>query len=59
MATQVWIQTQAVLTAVIWSEVVAFIVFKLVDIVIGLRPTEEAEREGLDTSEHGERAYHM
>jgi ammonium transporter, Amt family len=56
---QVWIQTQAVLTAVIWSAVVAFIVFKVIDVVIGLRPTEESEREGLDTTEHGERAYHM
>jgi Amt family ammonium transporter len=57
MAGQVWIQTQAVLTAIVWSAVVAFIAFKIVDIVIGLRVTEEAEREGLDTTDHGERAY--
>ena len=56
---QVWVQTQAVLTAVIWSGVVAFIVFKIVDILIGLRPSEDAEREGLDITEHGESAYHM
>ncbi|PUA18115.1 ammonium transporter [Glaciimonas sp. PCH181] len=55
---QVWIQLQGVLTTVIWSGVVAFIAFKLVDIVIGLRVTEEEEREGLDISSHGESAYH-
>jgi Amt family ammonium transporter len=43
---------------VIWSAVVAFIAFKLVDLVIGLRVTEEEEREGLDISSHGETAYH-
>ena len=59
MAGQVWIQTQAVLTAIVWSAVVAFIAFKIVDIVIGLRVTEEAEREGLDTTSHGEAAYRM
>ncbi|MGS0742428.1 ammonium transporter [Glaciimonas sp. GG7] len=55
---QLWIQLQGVLTTVIWSGVVAFIAFKLVDIVIGLRVTEEEEREGLDISSHGESAYH-
>ncbi|MDP1940042.1 MAG: hypothetical protein Q8K54_05225, partial [Gallionella sp.] len=33
--------------------------FKLVDLTIGLRVSEEAEREGLDTSTHGERAYNV
>ena len=41
------------------SAVVAFICYKIVDIVIGLRVTEEVEREGLDVNEHGETAYHM
>ncbi len=54
---QVWIQFQGVITTVIWSGVVAFIAFKLVDLVIGLRVTEEEEREGLDISSHGETAY--
>ncbi|MES2632619.1 MAG: ammonia channel protein, partial [Pseudomonadota bacterium] len=54
---QVWIQFQAVLTTVIWSAVVSFIAYKLVDLVIGLRVTEEEEREGLDISSHGETAY--
>ena len=57
MAGQVWIQTQAVLTSIVWSAVVSFIAYKIVDIVIGLRVSEESEREGLDTTDHGERAY--
>jgi Amt family ammonium transporter len=56
---QVWIQAQAVGTAIIWSGVVAFIVFKLIDMTIGLRVPEEQEREGLDTAGHGERAYNL
>ncbi len=48
---QVWIQAQAVLTALIWSGVVAFVCFKVVDMTIGLRVPEEEEREGLDTSQ--------
>ena len=53
------IQLSAVLTTLIWSAVVSFIAFKIVDLTIGLRVTEEQEREGLDESQHGERAYHM
>jgi ammonium transporter, Amt family len=59
IGTQVWIQTQAVLTAVIWSAVVAFACYKIVDLTIGLRVPEEEEREGLDTTSHGERAYNI
>jgi Amt family ammonium transporter len=55
---QVWVQVQGVLYTVLISAVVAFIAFKLVDMVIGLRVTEEEEREGLDISSHGETAYH-
>ena len=54
---QVWIQFQAVLTTLIWSAVVAFVAYKIVDLVIGLRVSEEEEREGLDISSHGETAY--
>ena len=54
---QVWIQFQGVLTTVVWSAVVAFIAYKVVDLVIGLRVSEEDEREGLDISSHGETAY--
>ncbi len=55
---QLWIQFEGVMTTLIWSGVVSFIAFKLVDIVMGLRVTEEQEREGLDISSHGESAYH-
>ena len=54
---QVWIQAKAVLTTIVWSGVVSVVAFKLVDLVIGLRVTEEEEREGLDISAHGETAY--
>jgi len=56
---QVMIQLTGVGTTVIWSAVVAFVAFKLVDVVIGLRVAEDEEREGLDISSHGESAYHM
>ncbi len=57
IAAQVWIQAKAVLITVVWSGVVSLIAFKLVDMVIGLRVSEEEEREGLDISSHGETAY--
>jgi ammonium transporter, Amt family len=59
IAEQLWVQAKAVGLTIIWSGVVAFIAFKLVDLTIGLRVTEEDEREGLDTSAHGEAAYRM
>jgi ammonium transporter, Amt family len=57
IAAQVWIQTKAVLTTVVWSGVVSFVAYFIVDKTIGLRVSEEAEREGLDISSHGESAY--
>jgi len=54
---QVKIQAIGVITTVIWSGVVAFIAYKLVDITIGMRVDEENERIGLDVTSHGERAY--
>ena len=54
---QVWVQLQGVLTTVVWSGLVAFIAFKVVDLLLGLRVSEEEEREGLDISSHGETAY--
>ena len=57
IASQLWIQAQGVITTLIWSGVVSFIAFKLIDMVIGLRVKEEEEREGLDISSHGETAY--
>ncbi len=58
IAGQVWIQAKAVLLTVVWSGVVSIIAFKIVDLVVGLRVSEEAEREGLDITSHGETAYH-
>ena len=58
MASQVWIQIKSVLITIGWSAVVAFIAYKIADVVIGLRVSEEAEREGLDITSHGETAYH-
>ena len=57
-AAQMTAQLYAVVTAIIVSAVVSFIALKVVDLLIGLRVSEESEREGLDTTEHGERAYH-
>ena len=57
IASQLWIQLKAVLVTIVWSGVVAFIAYKIVDLVIGLRVSEEEEREGLDISAHGETAY--
>ena len=59
MAAQMTSQAWGVGVTLVWSAVVAFIAYKVVDLVIGLRVSEEVEREGLDTAEHGERAYHM
>ena len=57
IASQLWIQSQGVIVTLIWSGVVSYIAFKLVDLVIGLRVKEDEEREGLDISSHGETAY--
>jgi len=55
---QLWIQAQAVGVTIVVSGVVAFIAFKIADLIVGLRVTEEEEREGLDVNSHGETAYH-
>lgn len=59
MGGQVITQATGVLVTVVWSGVVSFALFKLVDLVMGLRVKEEEEREGLDTAIHGERAYNV
>jgi Amt family ammonium transporter len=56
---QLWVQAKAVGLTILWSGIVAAVAFKLVDLTIGLRVTEEDEREGLDTASHGEAAYRM
>jgi len=57
IAAQVWTQAKAVGLTIVWSGVVSFIAYKIVDVLIGLRVTEEEEREGLDIASHGETAY--
>ena len=59
MTTQVISQLWGVGVAILWSGIVALIAYKIVDMIVGLRVTEEVEREGLDINEHGEKAYHM
>ncbi|WP_227001480.1 ammonium transporter [Pulveribacter suum] len=58
MGAQLWIQAKSVLFTVGWSGVASFAAYKVADLLVGLRVSEEAEREGLDLSSHGERAYH-
>ncbi|MCW5627771.1 MAG: ammonium transporter [Rhodoferax sp.] len=57
IGSQLLIQAEGVVITMIWSSVVAFIAYKIVDMVIGLRVSEEDEREGLDIRSHGETAY--
>jgi len=56
---QFLIQAKAVGVVFVWTAVVAFISFKIADLLVGLRVTEEEEREGLDINSHGETAYRM
>jgi Amt family ammonium transporter len=55
---QVYIQTIAVGVTILWSGIVSYVLFKVIDATMGLRVKPDVEREGLDTSSHGERAYH-
>ncbi len=57
MMTQVWAQMKAVGITILWSGIGSAILFKVIDVIVGLRPSIEHEREGLDVTAHGERAY--
>ena len=57
IATQLYIQAEGVVITMVWSAVVAYIAYKIVDMLVGLRVSEEEEREGLDIASHGESAY--
>ncbi|WP_189645198.1 ammonium transporter AmtB [Pectobacterium aquaticum] len=59
MAHQVWVQLFSVIICLVWSGVVAFVAFKIADMVVGLRVPEDQEREGLDVNSHGESAYNQ
>jgi Amt family ammonium transporter len=58
MGAQLWVQFKAVALVCVWTAVVAFVAFKIADLIVGLRVSEEEEREGLDINSHGEVAYH-
>jgi len=58
IASQVWVQAKAVGVTILWSGVVSVVAYKIVDLTLGLRVSEDAEREGLDITSHGETAYH-
>jgi Amt family ammonium transporter len=59
LAAQVFTQVKAVLTTLVWSGVGSLIVFLIIGVLVGLRVTQETEREGLDIVDHGERAYNL
>src|ERR1700730_13684928 len=59
MMPQVVVQTKSVLFTLCWSGFGSLILYKLVDLTIGLRATKQAELEGLDITDHGERAYNL
>jgi Amt family ammonium transporter len=58
MGAQVWTQIVAVGITILWCGIVSAILYKVVDVIIGLRPVKEAEQQGLDLTSHGEVAYH-
>jgi len=51
---QIWLQFYGCIFTILWTAIVTFVLLKIIDMVIGIRVTEEQEREGLDTSLHGE-----
>jgi Amt family ammonium transporter len=57
IASQVVVQAKGVLVTVVYTAVASYIILKIVDLIVGLRVTEEEETEGLDTAQHGERGY--
>ena len=57
MTSQVGIQLMSVITCVIWTAIIAYIAYKIADLSVGLRVSEEHEREGLDINSHGESAF--
>ena len=59
MGHQVWVQFFSVCVTLVWSGVVAFIAYKVADMLVGLRVPEEQEREGLDVNSHGDNAYNQ
>jgi ammonium transporter, Amt family len=59
MVTQLIAQCKAVGLTLVWSGVGTLVILKVIDVIVGLRPTLDSEREGLDLTDHGERAYNL
>jgi ammonium transporter, Amt family len=59
MGSQVWVQTQSVLFTLFYTGIITLILLKLVDMVVGLRVSEEEEVVGLDIAMHDERGYNL
>lgn len=59
MGAQVFTQIKAVVITIVWGAVVSFILYKITDVVVGLRVSADDERQGLDQTSHGESAYHL
>ncbi|MDH5512365.1 MAG: ammonia channel protein, partial [Gammaproteobacteria bacterium] len=59
MGSQVWIQIKSVLITIGFVAVASYIILKIVDMIVGLRVTEEQETEGLDIASHDERGYNL
>ena len=58
MGGQLMVQIKAVVITIVWGGVVSFILYKINDVIVGLRVSSDEEREGLDKTSHGESAYH-
>ena len=56
---QLWIQFKGVIFTVIYTGIITYVILKALDMVMGLRVTEESEQIGLDLSEHNERGYNL
>ncbi|MDG9927962.1 MULTISPECIES: ammonium transporter [unclassified Pseudomonas] len=59
IASQLWIQTESVLFTIVYTTVLTYVILKVIDLVMGLRVSEESETVGLDLSEHNERGYNL
>jgi Amt family ammonium transporter len=59
LGAQIWTQFLGVVVTILWCGIASAILYKIVDVLVGLRVREEDERQGLDIASHGERAYSM
>ena len=57
MGSQVGVQLTGIIATVVWTAIVTFLILKVVDVILGLRVSDEQETEGLDITQHDERGY--